>query len=387
MKGPSPVSSFQVDVFTGNRADYGLLHPLLQGCTLDNRLTPRLLIGGEHGVHPASFLEAISLPEVKHRLLFSLHESQAMMSQPVAWRTAYHQQAALAFWQAHGAPSALIILGDRYETMGISLAAFTMHIPIMHLAAGDLTQGGVMDDRLRFSMTSLATVAVAFSEQSAQRLQHREELPEGAWVRTPSLAVDNALGIPRASRETVCQRYGLDPRHSFVMVTQHPMRTEGQAASEHVMQTLEAVAQYPSLQALVTAPNEDADTPHLAAHMQAFCAKHPRLRFVSHMGRKGYTQALPHAAAVVGNSSSGLYETPLFRVPCLNIGPRQAGRERGHTVLDCDYGVNAVREGLHTVLTDKAFQEQVATGHSPFGTEPATPTLIARVVQMCEHSR
>ncbi|XVJ50714.1 MAG: hypothetical protein HEQ32_00945 [Vampirovibrio sp.] len=363
-------------VFTGNRADYGLLHPLLLGLSDDPTWEITLWLGGEHLHNATSFLEACQIKTIKHRLLLPLEAGLSLPSQSVSAQMSQHQTAMThAFQDAATCPQGLILLGDRFEAMGVALATFTARVPLLQLAGGDLTLGGSWDDRLRFAISSLATAVVCFSQKSEARLLLQGVLPPSHIRRTSSLAVDNARRIPLQSRRSFCEQWGLVEAQPFALFTQHPV--VGQDNAENLHASLEALARFKDLQIVVTAPNQDVDAPSMQAVLHAFLQRYPHLKGVPHLGAEGYVQALRHSVGVLGNSSSGLYETALFQVPCLNIGSRQAGREHAANVIHCDYGVEAVSKGMQQLLYDTAFLASLKSLDSPFGSTPATPEILS----------
>jgi GDP/UDP-N,N'-diacetylbacillosamine 2-epimerase (hydrolysing) len=89
-----------------------------------------------------------------------------------------------------------------------------------------------------------------------------------------------------------------------------------------------------------------------------------------------YVQALIKATILIGNSSSGLIETPLLRIPVIDIGPRQEGRERGANVLRCAHSQSDIAETAERALSDPVFQAAVQSGANPFGDGKASPTIV-----------
>lgn len=380
MRKPTPIS-----VFTGSRADYGLLHPLLVGLVACETIEPTLLIGGDHFGNVSGFLEAIEMTALKHRVLMPLHKGEKLLPQSLSKRMYTHQKAMTKWIHAQTQPpQLLVILGDRLEAMGVALAGFAFGIPILHLAAGDTTTGGCVDDRLRFAISSLATATVSFSQNSHERILKQGLVPETHALHTASLSVDNALSVSEMSREEFCHSLGLNSQLPFLIFTQHPVPAEGEETLSYLKASLEALASLEGIQVLATTPNSDAFHKPLKALIQETQVRFPQIKWVENLGFVRYIQALRHCAGVVGNSSSGLYETPLFNVPCLNIGTRQANRERANNVIDCAYGVESVKAGLHTLLRDEAFLKSLQQIESPFGSRPATPEIITFIQQVLE---
>ena len=250
---------------------------------------------------------------------------------------AMHQIQIEAFWNTHPKPDRFIVLGDRYEAAAVTTCAFTKGIHIVHLAAGDVTQGGALDDQFRFSISCMANTLVAFSAKSYHNLQALQTLMLKSILRTSSLAVDNALQVPQVNKETLLAKYNLDPQKPFALFTQHGIHSEKESNWANIKSSLEALATFQDMQFLITASNTDVkDTIDVNKEIQAFIQPYAHLQYTESTGYSDYINLLRHCKVVVGNSSSGLYETPLFKVPCLNIGSRQLGREHSTNVHHCE---------------------------------------------------
>jgi UDP-hydrolysing UDP-N-acetyl-D-glucosamine 2-epimerase len=272
-----------------------------------------------------------------------------------------------------------IVLGDRVEAFAMALGAFYQQVPILHLAGGDLTLGGCVDDKLRWMITELATLHACFSQTSTNRLVARGISPQ-VIINSGSLAVDNVLATPLLSREALFELVGWDDAtdmRPIVLFTQHPVGIEGLLSADYLQQSLDALKQA-NVRVIATAPNLDANSVEANEAIQFVMEasqqeQNPDVVWFSTLGRERYFSWLSVCDAVVGNSSSLLYEAPLFSKPALCIGNRQQGREHADNVYFVDYGVDAVVAGLQIVLHDEAFEHQAKMAVSPFGNEPAAP--------------
>ena len=78
-----------------------------------------------------------------------------------------------------------------------------------------------------------------------------------------------------------------------------------------------------------------------------------------------YLSAMKYCAAVIGNSSSGVVETPTLGVPAVNIGRRQEGRILCPNVICCDADEKSIRSAVEKALTP-AFAQKAKTTVSPY---------------------
>jgi len=139
-----------------------------------------------------------------------------------------------------------------------------------------------------------------------------------------------------------------------VVVMQHPIGAPARQERQWMQQTRAAV-EASGCQALVLAPNHDPGHEGIRAALKG-------VPVAEHLPRPRFLAILAGAAAIVGNSSAGLIEAAALRVPCVNIGPRQAGRQKPGNVIDCGYGEANVSAALA-----KALQLELRRVRHPYG--------------------
>lgn len=81
------------------------------------------------------------------------------------------------------------------------------------------------------------------------------------------------------------------------------------------------------------------------------------------------------AAAVVGNSSSGIIEVPAFGIPTVNIGARQRGRLAADSVLNCEPNAKAIGLALQQALS-REFAEASKKTVNPYGQGTAAEAIV-----------
>jgi len=337
----------RIAVFTGSRAEYGLLRHLIAAIDADPGLALQLIVSGSHlserhgrtvveieadGLHPAA-LVPLSLEATTPPSMAALSaEALAGVGQ------------ALERLQ----PQLLILLGDRYEAFAAAAAAHLLGIPIAHLHGGEST-GGAVDDRLRHAITQLSTWHFTAAEPYRQRVIAMGHPPERVWNVGP-MVLDGLLAAPRASRSNFEQATGFRFGHRNLLITYHPetlLPDRGVEGFEALLAALEDVP----CQVLFTHPNADTGSEALLPRLQSFVERHPdRSWALPSLGQQRYLEALQLFEAMAGNSSSGVIEAPLLAMPVLNIGARQAGRLRSGSVKEVPSDSEAIGAGLEEVL-------------------------------------
>ena len=184
------------------------------------------------------------------------------------------------------------------------------------------------------------------------------------------------------TRQELCASTGFDLMQPFAIVTYHPETSaaagDPAAQADALCAAMEAV---PGVFWLITGSNADAGGAVCTAKMQAFAAAHPqRAGFINSLGLKRYLSAMQCAALVVGNSSSGVVETPTFGVPTVNIGSRQAGRIICQNVLCCAAAAPAIEAALRRALTPE-FSAVAHAAQSPYNGGDTSGKICRVLVQ------
>ena len=353
-----------ITIITSTRAEYGLLRPVIQKVAAAQDLQLQLVVTGAHLCarfgNTVQEIEADGLP-IAARLPIFEEESP---NEPVALTIARTITVFDGYFAAHR-PDAVLLLGDRFEIFAVATAAAARHIPIAHISGGDVTLGAA-DEYYRHCITKMAALHFPSCAESAARLVRMGEAPETVFC-VGGLGDENIRTLPKMTRQELCASSGFDLMQPFAIVTYHPETSaaagDPAAQADALCAAMEAV---PGVFWLITGSNADAGGAVCTAKMQAFAAAHPqRAGFINSLGLKRYLSAMQCAALVVGNSSSGVVETPTFGVPTVNIGRRQAGRTVCANVLCCDADRAAIEAALRKALS-KAFAPVAASARSPY---------------------
>lgn len=360
---------------TSGRADYGLLHWVLRDIDADPNMQLRLIVTGSHlsSAHGMTVNEIIS---------DGFTVAQAIDITPGPSRLDAARSLGLAVGGLAGAfeaehPDIVLLLGDRFEILGAAAAATVLGLPIAHIAGGDITEGA-FDDAMRHSITKMSHLHFVTNDESARRVRQLGEDPARIHV-VGSPGLDTIRRVELMTREELGQNLGFDWRKRNLLVTFHPSTAEVVDPREQLGELLGALDGLgEDVGLLFTKGNIDPGSDAISADVDAFVASHPNARAYTSLGQRRYLSAIAAVDAVVGNSSSGLYEVPSFGKPTVDIGDRQQGRLRAASVihvsvqreriaeairqafeLDCSGVVNPYGDGqsaarIHRVLADES---------------------------------
>jgi UDP-hydrolysing UDP-N-acetyl-D-glucosamine 2-epimerase len=254
-------------------------------------------------------------------------------------------------------PDVVVTVADRYETLATAVAASYMNIPLAHVQGGEVT--GSIDEKVRHAVTKLSDLHLVASPMAAERVIRMGEDPSTVHV-TGCPSVDIAAEIlenPRLDFDPF-RKYGgvgeaVDLSEGYVVVMQHPVTTEYQQARKHVLETLHAVHRL-GLMALWFWPNVDAGSDGTSNGIRSFreMEKPRRMHFFKNMAPDDFLRLLYNAKCLIGNSSVGIRECSFLGVPVVNIGGRQAGRERGPNVIETGYDRDEIQAGIERQLSN-----------------------------------
>jgi UDP-hydrolysing UDP-N-acetyl-D-glucosamine 2-epimerase len=269
-------------------------------------------------------------------------------------------------------PDIVLVLGDRSEMHAAAVAALPFTIPVAHIHGGELSLGAI-DDALRHSITKLSHLHfVSTNEHGARVIQMGEE----AWrvIVSGAPALDRLAGFRPWSAQEIELRFGVGMSPAPLLVTFHPTTLEPGRTDDQCAELLAALDGF-DRPIIVTSPNADAGGRAIAARIADYVARRSDARLIDNAGNDGYFSLMAHAAAMVGNSSSGLVESPSFRVPVVNIGTRQQGRLRARNVIDVGNTRAEIASGIQAALSP-SFRASLATLTNPYGTGHAARAIV-----------
>ena len=277
-------------------------------------------------------------------------------------------------------PDLLLVFGDRFDMYPAALAALPMRIPVAHIGGGEITEGAI-DDALRHSLTKLSHLHFVSTIEAGERIL---QLGEESWRVSVcgALSLDTIRTIERLSPEETARRFGFDRHRPIALVTYHPVTLEQEHVAEQIGNLLNALDAI-GVQCLFTYPNADPGGRVIIEAVERFCAGRTERHVVMNAGQREYVSLLGTVSVVVGNSSSGLVESPSFALPAVNIGTRQDGRLRAANVIDCGYGVSDILAALKRALRSE-FRDGLRRLRNPYGDGYAAERIVTRLASSTE---
>lgn len=252
-------------------------------------------------------------------------------------------------------PDLIVILGDRYEMLAAASAALIFRIPVAHLHGGEITEGAY-DDAIRHAITKMSHLHFTSTEEYRKRVIQLGEQPERVF-NVGSLGVENIKKLPLMEKKEIENELGFNIDEQTILVTYHPITLGNRTSKDDIEDFIAALEKRKDLRVIFTMPNSDTGGQAVLDAINDFVDNNAnRARAYKSLGVVRYLSVMRQVAAVVGNSSSGLIETPSFGIPTLNIGDRQKGRTAGDSVIHCGTSCDEILDGLTKIFSPETRQ-------------------------------
>ncbi|NOQ50675.1 MAG: UDP-N-acetylglucosamine 2-epimerase (hydrolyzing) [Desulfuromonadaceae bacterium] len=368
----------KICIFTGTRAEYGLLKPLMEEIGQDQELQLQLLVSGMHLA--AEFGNTYRLIEedgfsIDEKVTTLVDEDNAVGTCKSISRGVTGYAEAFARLQ----PDILVLLGDRSEAFAAATAALVCQLPIAHLHGGETTQGAY-DEAFRHSISKMSQLHFVSTEVYRRRVIQLGEIPA-------SVHNVGAIGLEYLNRGNFLDRETLEKALNFrfgkknALATFHPVTLEHGTAETQFNQLLTALDKFDALKIIFTKANADTEGRIINQLIDDYVARAPdkSIAFTS-MGHLRYLSSMRLVDIVVGNSSSGILEAPSFGVPTVNIGNRQKGRIKAASIIDCEPEQTAIVSAFHKALSNqfKTMAQKVDNPYRQEGTASRIKEIIKR---------
>lgn len=262
-------------------------------------------------------------------------------------------------------PDFLLVLGDREESITTALVGAYMNIPTAHLCGGDRVVGNV-DDQVRHAVTKLAHIHFVTNQESYERIIKLGEQQFRIFnVGNPGL--DRFLSVPILSLKELATRldFDLNEEEPFIMIIQHIISSEVQDSYFQMQETLKAIKNL-EIKTVLIYPNSDAGSYQLTKAILEY-DNLPFLYTAKNIPRIEFVNLIRRASCLLGNSSAGILEAPLLKLPVVNVGNRQKGRLHAENIQFVPHNAEAIEKAVKKALFDTNYRQQVNSCSNPYG--------------------
>ena len=318
-------------IVTGTRADYSILYPLISLVNSSSAHQLQLVVTGNH------------LSDKYGNTIDDIQNDGFAISRKIDLCIEGDSGLAISNYVAVGItgfanairelqPDIIIILGDRYEMLSAAIPACISNVPLAHIHGGERTEG-LIDEAIRHSLTKFSHIHFVSCEEYRNRVVQLGENPNRVFnVGAPF--VDNLLTTPRTPKEALFRTLGIDSSKRTIVACYHPLTLDLNKSSEELSSMLDSLDPFcEDFNIVFSAPNADPGNRGVHNAIKLFADSHENAILVNSLGREKYYSLLSFSSLVIGNSSSGIIETPFFKIPTVNIGSRQQGRHLAQNII------------------------------------------------------
>lgn len=371
----------KIAIVTTTRAEYGLLCPVIEELRKheSDDLRVELIVTGTH--LSEKYGKTINEIEcrIDHEIVIPVDsESEQDISNNQA-------EALVKFTELFSKEKydAVMLLGDRYETLAIAIAAGNTRTPVFHLCGGDTTEGA-LDEWVRHSITKISYLHFVTNEESWKRVIQLGEDPERVF-NFGSTSIDNIITVANMSKAEALDSIGLSDCR-YAVCTYHPVTMEGGSVDGQIAEFLGAITEYPDIEFIITKSNADQGGARINELLDKANDEIKNLHVFASLGTRRYLSLMRYAEFVLGNSSSGIIETPAFRVPTVNIGDRQRGRLQSESTINCGTTTKDIVYAIKTAMSDD-FKDICKNVVSPYGDEHAAKQIADKAIEVVINGR
>ena len=371
----------KIAIVTATRAEYGLLSPVIKELRKreNEELKIELIVTGTH-------LETdygMTIGEIDDRISHKIMTSVKCSSEEDI--SANQADVLVRFTELFisEAYDAVILLGDRYETLAIAIAAGNTRTPVFHICGGDTTEGA-LDEWIRHSVTKISYLHFTTNEESRRRVIQLGENPNRVF-NYGSTSIDNILTKADMTRMEALSSVGLaDCR--YALCTYHPVTMECGMVDRQIESFLEAIRHFPGIEFIVTKSNADQGGGRINELLDRAGKDTDNIHVFASLGVRRYLSLMKYSEFVLGNSSSGIIETPAFHVPTVNIGDRQRVRLQSESVINCGAGMHEIVRAINISLSDR-HRDICKKVISPYGDGHAAERIAEKTIEIVKNGK
>jgi len=322
--------------FTGSRSEYGLLRPLIRKVRNENEFQIQIIASGMH-LSPEF---GLTYREIEQDGFVIDEKVEMLLSSDTGIGVAKSMGVALIGYSDavnRLKPDVLVVLGDRFEALAVSTAAYVLKTPIAHIHGGEKTIGA-LDDAFRHSITKMSCLHFASTEEYRKRIIQLGEHPRTVF-NVGAIGLDNLREIDFLSKEELERELNFKFGSKNILFTYHPVTLKTERIDAELNEIFSALTDFviSGYKIIITKSNADECGRYINKLIDDFAQKNGmNVLAVTNMGTLRYLSVMKYVDFVMGNSSSGIIEAPSLKVPTINIGERQKGRVKGSSIIDVE---------------------------------------------------
>ncbi len=348
-------------IVTSSRAEYGLLTNLINLFDIKNKFNFELVVIGQHlskkyGMTINQFFKnKISIKKIK-----TLKNGTSIKSINATFQNSF---IGFSNYLIKRRVNLVILLGDRYETLACANAVFLNNVNLAHIQGGEKTYGS-MDDTFRHVISKFSNIHFTSHELYKKRLIQLGEKKEHIF-NVGSLGAENSKKLNLKNKQEIIKKYSINIKNRIFLVTFNMSINDEISIETTIKNFLKCLKYFKDVTVIFTLPNSDLRTDKLTMIINDYKKKNKNFYVFNSLGLIDYLSVMNFCDVVIGNSSSGIFETPSFKKPTVNIGNRQLGRIKAKNIIDCKCSFNDIFRSIKYAISKK-FKKDIDKVKNPY---------------------
>ncbi len=357
-------------VFTTSRADFGLLKNLI--LKLRKNYKTEVVVSGTH----LSKNFGYTLEEIK--------DSKINIYKSIKWKNFEDSYLNITKNFSYTLVNAskilntkkfdlIFLLGDRYETLSVAIAAHLARIPIAHIHGGEVTSG-IIDDAFRHSITKLSHLHFVSHKDYKNRVAQLGEDKKNIHI-VGGLGIDSIKNTKLLKRSKLEKILGIKFLKKNIIINFHPETLNPNQAKKQINEILGALDSFKDINKIFTMPGADLENSFILKKIKSYVFKNKNSFIFKSLGQEVYLSLLNQIDFMLGNSSSGILEMPYFKKVTINLGERQTGRIKSKSIIETRIEKNEIVRKIHNFYNGK-YKINIKRSRNLFGKGNSSNKII-----------
>lgn len=339
---------------TGTRADYGKIKSLIQTLQNNKSYKTHIFVTGMHNLKKfGSTYDELRLDKIKNIYRFNnqlkINNLDLILSKTVQGFNSYVKKIN---------PDLIVIHGDRIEALGCALVSSLNNILTAHIEGGEVS--GTIDEIIRHAVSKLSHYHFVTNKTAKKRLIQMGELKKNIFiVGSPNIEILKSKKLP--SLKMVKQKYKIKYENYAISII-HSDTNFLKSLKKDVKIYFKALRKS-NKNFILLYPNNDPGSEIIFNEIKKINKNYKNFRILPSMRFEYYLTLLKNSKFIVGNSSSGIMEAPIYGIPTINIGLRQFKRAKISSVKNCNFNYDEIISKIEQLSNiDKKYKKSAFFG-------------------------
>lgn len=337
----------KISIITTSRADYGILEDLIDKLNYEKNIKIYLFITGTHT--SKKYGSTFNSIKKKYKNIIVAKTNHNKDDKSVILKNINKISVEFESLVNREKINNVVLLGDRYELLGISLVCLFYNIKVFHLHGGEVTKGSY-DNIIRLIVTSVSNCHLVSHKKYKVNVQNYLNTKNNIF-HVGSLAAEKIKNLKKNKKllnpTQITEKYELDFSKKIILISLHPETINKNENKKSYDNLFYVLSKFHSCIKIFTSPGHDKGSDYIFKKIKIFIEKETNSIFINSIPYVDYLSIMRYSNCFIGNSSSGIIESPTFNLPFLNLGTRQSGRLKSKNIIDSSF----MRKNLMINLT------------------------------------